>query len=52
MDRMSAGCALARYLLCPEDGRRQPPHALAGPLKAALWVVLAVLAGLGLGRLN
>jgi hypothetical protein len=49
---MAAALRLARYLLCPEDGRGQPPHCLAEPLKAALWAVLAVLAGLGLGRLN
>jgi hypothetical protein len=43
---------LIHYLFCAEDGRLRPPVAWAGPLKAALWAVLAVLAGLGLGRLN
>jgi hypothetical protein len=43
---------LACYLIRPEDGRLPPPTPLAGPLKAVLWAVLAVLAGLGLGRLG
>jgi hypothetical protein len=43
---------LLHYLFCAENGRQQPPHALAGPLKAVLWAALAVLAGLGLGQLH
>jgi hypothetical protein len=42
---------LFRYLFTAEDGRACPPHALAGPAKAALWAGIAVLAGIGLGRL-
>jgi|GEM_PF-2485166 len=43
---------LAWYLFRPEDGLLPPPTPLAGPLKAVLWALLAVLAGLGLGRLG
>jgi hypothetical protein len=42
------------YLLRPDDprpgGRQQPP--LAGAVKTLFWACLAILAGLGLGRLG
>ncbi len=46
---------LAAYLLTPEDSRQAvpgPSRPRARLAKALLWAGLAVLAGLGLGRLN
>lgn len=46
---------LAAWLLTPEDSRqgvRAPARPRARLAKTLLWAGLAVLAGLGLGRLN